>query len=106
MDDNLFRIILACIPVIGAIITGFLIPYLKTKISTEKLEEVIVWVGQAVNAAEVLFDAPKSGEQKREYVINLIDKMFNSKREVITKDQIRVLLESAVKTMNDTAAKS
>ena len=50
----------------------------------------------------MLFDIPKSGEEKREYVTAFIDKMFNSKKEVITEDQIRVLLESALKQMSKT----
>lgn len=99
MSDNLFKVIMALIPVFGAIITGFVVPYLKTKISATQIEEIIKWVTKAVQAAEVLFDAPKSGEAKREYVINFIDTMFNSKKEVITKEQIRVLLESAWKEM-------
>lgn len=101
MDDRLFQIILLLIPVLGAIITGYVVPLIKTNISANQLDEIIKWIGKAVAAAEVLFDIPKSGEQKREYVIDFIDKMFNSKKEVITKDQIRILLEAAVKQMND-----
>ena len=101
MDDRLFQIILLLIPVLGAIITGYIIPLIKSNISANQLDEIIRWIGKAVAAAEVLFSVPKSGEQKREYVINFIDKMFNVKKEVITKDQIRVLLEAAVKQMND-----
>lgn len=106
MNDALFKVILLCIPVIGAIITGFLIPLIKSKTSSEQLKKIVEWIGNAVNAAEILFNVPKSGDEKREYVINFIDRMFNSKREVITKDQIRVLLESAVKTMHDATTKS
>lgn len=102
MSDNLFKIIIAFIPIIGAIITGFIIPYIKTKMSSAQLDEISKWVTKAVQAAEILFDTPKSGEEKREYVINFIDKMFNSKKEVITKDQIRVLLEAAWKEMTET----
>lgn len=101
MDDRLFQIILLLVPVLGAIITGYIIPLIKSNISANQLDEIIRWIGKAVAAAEVLFNVPKSGEQKREYVINFIDKMFNVKKEVITKDQIRVLLEAAVKQMND-----
>lgn len=101
MDDRLFQIILLLIPVLCAIITGYIIPLIKSNISANQLDEIIRWIGKAVAAAEVLFNVPKSGEQKREYVINFIDKMFNAKKEVITKDQIRVLLEAAVKQMND-----
>lgn len=102
MNEQVFNIVLLLIPVIGAVITGILIPYVKTKISATQMDEIIKWVTKAVQAAEVLFDAPKSGEEKREYVINFIDKMFNSKKEVITKDQIRILLESAWKQMKET----
>lgn len=101
MDDRLFQIILLLIPVLGAIITGYIIPLIKSNISANQLDEIIRWIGKAVAAAEVLFNVPKSGEEKREYVINFIDKMFNAKKEVITKDQIRILLEAAVKQMND-----
>lgn len=102
MNDNLYKIIMALIPLIGAIITGYIIPYIKTKISSEKLNEISQWVTKAVQAAEVLFDTPKSGEEKREYVIDFINKTFNSKKEVITEDQIRILLESAWKQMTET----
>lgn len=105
MNEQVFNIVLLLIPVIGAIITGILIPYVKTKISVTQMDEIIKWVTKAVQAAEVLFDTPKSGEDKRQYVINFIDKMFNSKKEVITKDQIRVLLEAAWKQMKLTEAK-
>lgn len=101
MSDRLFEIVLLLIPVMCAIITGVIVPYLKTKVSVTQMEAIIKWVTKAVEAAEVLFDTPKSGEEKREYVINFIDKMFNSKKEVITKDQIRILLESAWKEMTE-----
>lgn len=100
MNDQLFNIVILLVPVVGAMITGILIPYIKAKISVTQMEEIIKWVTKAVQAAEVLFNTPKSGEEKREYVINFIDKMFNSKKELITKDQIRILLEVAWKQMN------
>ena len=101
MNEQLFNIVLLLIPVIGAVITGFAVPYLKTKLSATQMETIVKWVTKAVEAAEILFDSPKSGEEKREFVINFIDKMFNSKKEVITKEQIRILLESAWKQMNN-----
>lgn len=99
MNEVLFDIIMALIPVCGLIITGLVIPYLKVSIGDKQLLYISQWVKKAVEAAEVLFDAPKSGEEKRQYVIDFIDKMFNSKKVIITKDQIRMLLESAWKEM-------
>lgn len=101
MNEQVFNIVLLLIPVIGTVVTGILIPYLKTKITSAQLDEITKWVSKAVDAAEVLFDTPNSGAKKREYVIEFIDKMFNAKKEVITKDQIRILLESAWKQMNN-----
>ena len=100
MNEQLFNIISLLIPVIGAIITGFLIPYLKTKLSSARMDEIARWTTKAVEAAEVLFDVPGSGEEKRDYVVHFIDKMFNSRKEVITRDQIRILLEAAWRQMN------
>lgn len=101
MNEKIFNIVLLLIPVIGAVITGILIPYVKIRISVAQMDEIIKWVTKAVQAAEVLFDFPKSGDEKREYVISFIDKMFNSKNEIITKEQIRILLESAWKQMKE-----
>ena len=100
MNEQLFNIISLLIPVIGAIITGFLIPYLKTKLSSARMDEIARWTTKAVEAAEVLFDVPGSGEEKRDYVVHFIDKMFNSRKEVITRDQIRILLEASWRQMN------
>ena len=102
MNEKIFDIILLFIPVIGAVITGFIIPYLKTKISVTQMDEISKWVAKAVQAAEVMFDTPQSGAEKKEYVINFIDKMFNSKKEVISKQQIEILLEAAWRQMTET----
>ena len=101
MNEQVFNIVLLLIPMIGAVITGILIPYLKTKITSTQLDQITKWVSKAVEAAEVLFDTPDSGAQKREYVIDFIDNMFNTKKEVITRNQIRILLESAWKQINN-----
>lgn len=102
MDERLFEILLAIISIIGIIITRHIVPYIKTKISANQLEELTEWVARAVEAAEVLFDAPKSGDAKREYVINFINEKFNSKKTVITEEQIRIILESVWKNMTET----
>lgn len=101
MNEKIFDIILLFIPVFGAVITGFIIPYLKTKISVTQMDEISKWVAKAVQAAEVMFDTPQSGAEKKEYVINFIDKMFNSKKEVISKQQIEILLEAAWRQMTE-----
>lgn len=99
MNDSVLKIILACIPVVGAVVTAYIIPYLKNKIGAENLNNIDYWIRKGVEAAEVLFDAPKSGEQKKAYVIDFINKMFNSKKTVITTEQIEILLEATWKEL-------
>lgn len=96
MNETIFNIILLCIPVLGAVISGLVLPLIKSKISATQLNTISKWVEKAVQAAEILFDAPKSGEAKRAYVIRFISQMFNSKKETITEEQIRILLEAAL----------
>lgn len=56
MSDKLFNVIMLIIPVLGVIITSFVVPYIKSKISATQLDEIIKWVGKAVACAEVIFD--------------------------------------------------
>ena len=99
MNEALFNIILLCIPVLGAVITGFVLPLIKSKLSAAQLNTIAKWVEKAVQAADILFEATKSGEAKRAYVIRFVSQMFNSKKEVITDEQIRILLEAALQQM-------
>jgi LL-H family phage holin len=100
MNEVFFNVILGLIPVIGVVITGFIIPLILSKLGTEKLATIVKWVAYAVQAAEMLFPEAKSGEAKKQYVIDFIDKLFNQKKIVITKEQISVLIESIVNEMN------
>mgnify|MGYP002715399804 CR=1 FL=1 len=99
MNNTIFNFIITLIPVISIIITGFFIPYIKAKMTGQQLETINQWITYAVNAAEVLFQEAGSGTAKREYVISFIDNMFNRNKEIITREQIRILLEAAWKEM-------
>lgn len=99
MDERLFQICLALIPVLGAIITGFVIPFIKEKIGAEKLAKYEYWASLAVKAAEMLWVESGCGADKKQYVVKFLNDMFNKKKIVITEQQIEILVESAVKQM-------
>jgi hypothetical protein len=101
MNENLFNIITLLIPVLATIITGFVVPLIKAKINDEQLATIVKWVTYAVKCAEMIFTAEKQGVEKKAYVIDFINGLFNKKKTVITKEQIEVLIESAVKELND-----
>lgn len=99
MDNRLFQIILAVIPVLCTILTVYIVPYIKAKIGTENLSKYEYWVNIAVKAAEMLWKETGHGSDKKQYVVDFMNNMFNSKKIVITEEQINLLIESAVKNM-------
>ena len=65
------QIILAIIALITAVLTSFVIPWLKEKYGAEKLQKWQGYVDIAVQAAEQLFSAEKTAEKKA-YVLNYL----------------------------------
>lgn len=100
MNEVLFRVILALIFVLGAVITYYLVPLLKEKIGNEKLAKWEYWANLGVEAAEMIFSGEKMGADKKAWVIDFLNETLNKKKVVITEDQIEVLIESAVKQLN------
>lgn len=85
------ELIQALIALVSVIITTFLIPLLKKKLSVEKLEELKKWVGVAVNAAEQLYGS-KTGQQKKDYVISFL----LSKGITFDANEVEALIEAEV----------
>lgn len=79
------------IALLSALVTTFLIPYIKKKMSAEKFSELQRWVGIAVEAAEQIYGS-KTGNQKKEYVVNFL----LSKGIVVDVDSVSALIEAEV----------
>lgn len=106
MKNELFQVILTLIPVLGAIVTYFVVPFLKTKISTEKLVQYKEWATIAVKAAEMLWTESGHGADKKAYVVTYLNDLFNKNKVVITEEQINVLIEAAVQELNKNKIKT
>lgn len=102
MDERIFDLIVAIIPVLGVILTSFIIPYFKEQIGNEKLNKYQEWANMAVKAAEMLFTESGMGAEKKEYVVKFLTEQFNKNKVVITEEQMEILIESAVKSMKET----
>lgn len=101
MDQRIFDLIMAIIPVLGVILTSFIIPYFKEMIGNEKLNKYQEWANMAVKAAELLFTESGMGAEKKEYVVKFLTEQFNKNKVVITEEQMNILVESAVKSMKE-----
>lgn len=82
----------AVVTLIIAAISAFVIPWLKRKISAEKLAEVAEWVQIAVTAAEQIYNGPGRGEEKKAYVLEFL----TSKGYTVDMAAIENLIEAAV----------
>jgi hypothetical protein len=97
MDERILNIILACIPVFMGVITYFVLPLLKAKIGDANVANITKWITYAVEAAEMIYKAETGkGLEKKQYVVDFIDNMFNAKKEVISKEQINVIIEAVL----------
>lgn len=79
-----------------ALVTYFLIPWLKQKVEVEKLEKVTKWVKAAVKAAEMIYNESGMGAKKKAYVLEFLAE----KGYTMDVDSIDVLIEAAVQELN------
>ena len=89
---DITNIVSTVIALIVALISTFLIPWLKNRVDTEKFEQIKEWTRVAVQAAEMIYKGVGRGEEKKTFVINYL----NSKGFKIDTDTIDALIESAV----------
>lgn len=85
-------IISAIITLLLALITTFVIPYLKTKISASDFEKIKAWVKIAVQAVELIYPEAGQGRVKKQAVIDFLIEH----NVVFDESQIDMLIESAV----------
>lgn len=93
---DLTPIVNAVIALIAAIVTTFLIPWIKSKIDAAKLAQIVEWVGIAVRAAEQIYNESGMGEKKKQYVLDFLA----SKGFTLDPDSINAMIEAAVKELN------
>lgn len=93
---NLTPIITAVIGLLTAIITAFLVPYIKANIEAKNLESLLKIAKIAVEAAEQIFKESGMGAKKKEYV----EKYLAEHGYTLDSDELDVVIESAVKEMH------
>ena len=64
----------AVLALLAVIITGYLVPYIKSKTSAEEQATITAWIDVAVAAAEQIFGGGL-GDEKMAYVVEYLDKL-------------------------------
>ena len=92
MTIDLTSIANAVIALIAAIITAFVIPWIRSKTTAAQFEKIKMWVTVAVEAAEQLYTGSGRGAEKKAYVVEFL----NSKGFKIDAETLDKLIEAAV----------
>lgn len=88
---DLTPIINAAIALTSAVITAFVVPWVKRNTTAQDREEFLRWVEIAVAAAEQLFYTTQGAEKKKYVVQFLADKGFT-----LSEEEINAAIEGAV----------
>ena len=75
-----------------AIVTCVLIPYIKSKTTTEQQKEINAWVKIAVSAAEQIYTGSGRGEEKKAYVLQWL----RSHGVTVDDEKLDAMIEAAV----------
>lgn len=96
MQINITPIVEAVAALIAAVITAFVVPYIKSRTTTNQQQQINAWVRVAVAAAEQIYVGSGRGEEKKAYVLNWLAERG------ITLDTSRIdaLIEAAVYELN------
>ena len=92
MSFDITPIVEAVVAVVCAVVTCVLIPYIKSKTTTEQQAEINAWVKIAVSAAEQIYSGSGRGEEKKAYVVEWL----RSHGITLDSEKLDAMIEAAV----------
>jgi LL-H family phage holin len=98
MDKEIFLMVLEVVLTLAvAVITGVVVPYIRSKIETDKLSKLDYYVKLGIRSAEQIFDGDGKGEEKKKYVVNYITEIINRNLKIdITPEELDTIIEGMV----------
>lgn len=94
--ELLVKIVLAIISICGALVTAYVIPFIKSKISSTELNKLFEYAKIAVRCAEQIYTV-EQWQEKKEYVMNYVMNIMNEKLHInLSYDQIDTIVEGIV----------
>lgn len=100
MKEITFELLKLAIMIVALLLTRFVIPWIRQQTQNEVFQSVIDWTMQAVLAAEQTYSA-STGAERKAIVTAFIKKILTAKNISLSDEEIDMLIESAVKQMNN-----
>ena len=97
--DIIMQALKLIIMVATALITTYLIPWIKSHTDSEKMYSVMRWAHEAVMAAEQIYGA-QTGPEKKKYAMAFLRKVVDAAHIDITDAELSTLVEAAVGEIN------
>lgn len=98
MTFDITPIVEAVAAVLCAVVTCVLVPYIKSKTTTEQQKEINAWVKIAVSAAEQIYTGSGRGEEKKAYVLEWL----RSHGVTVDDEKLDAMIEAAVYELSNT----
>ncbi len=96
MQFNITPVVEAVAALIAAVVTAFVVPYIKSRTTTNQQQQINAWVRIAVTAAEQIYAGSGRGEEKKAYVIDWLRKHGVT----VDESKLDALIEAAVFELN------
>lgn len=93
--ELLIKIAIAVFTIISALISAYVIPWIKANIGADKLAEIAYYTELAVRSAEQLF-TPEEWAKKKEYVYTYISGLVSEYGLKLSPADIDILIEGIV----------
>ena len=75
MTIDMNQIVEALISLIAAVFTCVIIPLIRSKVTNAQFEKIKMYVGIAVKAAEQIYVGNGRGTEKKQYVVEYLEKL-------------------------------
>lgn len=106
MNENIFKVLMAFVSLLGTILTYVIVPFLiakkeeiKSKLSDKQLNEIEFWTEIAVIAVEKKFENKVgAGILKKEEVINFLSNNLALDK-YMNKEQLNILVDAVVENV-------
>lgn len=100
MDDITMMVLKVIVSVCAALITAYVLPYLKTLKDDKRYDMLFDMVALAVRAAEQTITESGQGKAKKAKVIKFVTEWLGGKGIVVSEDDLSELIEAAVYQMH------